>query len=124
MASRPILTPFPVITNGNMASSITSIITITQMLSMISYDISWTGTSPVGVISVQSSNTYATDASGKVINAGQWSTLPLSVTPTVSGNSGNGFIDIDASAGYAIRLVYTPTSGTGTLNVTVAGKVQ
>lgn len=91
---------------------------------MISYDISWTGTSPVGVISVQSSNTYATDASGKVINAGQWSTLPLSVTPTVSGNSGNGFIDIDASAGYAIRLVYTPTSGTGTLNVTVAGKVQ
>lgn len=90
---------------------------------MISYDISWSGTAPLGTMSVQVSNTYAQDSQGNVKNAGNWTTLVLSVVPSVSGNTGNGAIDIDATAFYAIRLVYNRTSGTGTMNATVAGKV-
>ncbi len=90
---------------------------------MIGYDISWTGSSPVGVMSVQVSNTYSTHSDGSVKNAGTWSTLPLSATPTVSGSTGNGFIDCEATGAYAMRLVYTRTSGTGTMQAVLSAKV-
>lgn len=124
MASRPVLTPFQVITNGSMAGNLTSAVTIVDNLSMIGYDISWTGTSPVGTMSVQISNTYKQNAQGGVLNAGNWTTISLSSPTAVSGNTGNGFIDIDATGAYAIRLVYTRTSGTGTMNATIAAKVS
>lgn len=90
---------------------------------MISYDISWTGSTPVGVMSVEVSNTYSQNGDGTVRNAGNWTTLTLSATPTVSGNTGNGGIDVDATGFYAIRLKYTRTSGTGTMNATINAKV-
>lgn len=124
MASRPILSPFPVIVNGNMASSIISDVTVIQNTSMVSYDISWTGTAPVGTMSVQVSNTYSQNADGSVRNAGNWTTLTLSAPTPVSGATGNGFIDVDATGSYAIRLVYTRASGTGTMNATISGKVS
>lgn len=123
MSSRPIAPPYSVITNGSMAGNITSAVTIIQNLSMISYDISWTGTTPVGVMTVQVSNTYAVNADGTVRNAGNWTTLTMSSPMTVTGNSGNGFADIDATGAFAIRLVYTRTSGTGTMNATLSAKV-
>lgn len=124
MSSRPQAAPFSVITNGSMAGNITSTPTIIQKLSMIGYDISWTGTAPVGVMSVQVSNTFSENADGTVKNAGNWTTLTLSTTPAVSGATGSGFIDVDATGAYAIRLVYTRTSGTGILNAVITAKVS
>jgi hypothetical protein len=124
MASRPIFPPYPVIVNGNMASPIISAITVIQNLSMVSYDISWNGTSPVGVVTVQVSNTYSQNADGTVRNPGNWTALVLSGPTNVSGNTGTGFIDVDEIAAYAIRLVYTPTSGTGTMQATINCKVS
>jgi hypothetical protein len=106
-----------------MSSTVTSAVTIIQKLSMVSYDVSWTGTSPVGNIYVQVSNTYSQNADGTVRNPGNWTNVALSANPTISTNSGNGFIDIDAIGAYAMRLVYEPVSGTGSLNVTINGKV-
>lgn len=123
MSSRPQFNPYPVIVNGSMAGNITSAVTVIQKLSLVSYAVSWTGTSPVGSMDVQVSNDYAQNVDGSVANAGNWSSIPLSSTPSISGNSNNGFIDIDANAGYAIRIVYTRVSGTGTMNVIVSGKV-
>lgn len=123
MSSRPQFTPHSVITNGSMAGNLTSEVTIIQKLSMLSYDISWSGTAPVGVITIQVSNSYSQNGDGTVRNAGSWTTLSLSSPTNVSGATGNGFIDVDATAAYAMRLVYTRTSGTGTMNVIVSGKV-
>lgn len=124
MSSRPQFNPYSVISAGSMATSLTSAVTIVQKLSMISYDVTWAaGSSPVGVISVQVSNSYSQNEDGSVKNAGSWTTLTLSSALAISGNTGNGFVDIDATGAYAIRLVYTRTSGSGTLNVVVAGKV-
>lgn len=129
MSSRPLVVPTYVVAgnsgvSGDMSqATVISKPTITQLLSMISYDISWSGTVPVGVITVQVSNSYSQNGDGSVRNAGNWTTLTLSAATNVSGNTGNGFIDVDATAGYAIRLVYTKTSGTGTLSVIVHGKV-
>lgn len=125
MSSRPQFNPYPVIVNGNMSSVIISAVTVIQKLSMISYDISWANaTSPAGVMSVQVSNTYSQNNDGTVKNAGNWQTLTLSAVPTVSGSSGNGFIDIDATGAYAIRLVYTPSAGSGTMQATINAKVS
>lgn len=133
MASRPLLKPFSVFnttTGTSMAASLTSLVSILDNMSMVSYSIVWSGGStPIGTISVQVSNDYAQDASGTVTNAGTWNTLPFTSNGSivtsfaVSGNSGNGFIDITGTAAHAIRLVYTRTSGSGTLAAVVVGKV-
>jgi hypothetical protein len=124
LASRSLIQPYPVIQNGNMASTITSAITILTNTSVVSYTYSWSGTAPSGTVSVQVSNDYSENAAGATSNPGTWNTLPLGGTTTVSGNTGNGAIDIDITGFYAIRTVYTPVSGTGTLQATIKGKVQ
>lgn len=128
MSSRPILSPYPVFnatTGRTMNASLTSLVTVIQNISTISYDISWTGAgSPVGTFSVQVSNTYAQNDAGGAKTTGNWTTLTLSSVPTVSTNTGNGAIEVDVTGFYAIRLVYNYVSGTGTLSATVNGKVQ
>ena len=90
----------------------------------MSYSYSWTGSSPSGTIAVQVSNDYSQNGDGTVNNPGTWNTLPLSTIPTISGNSGNGLVDIDITGAYAIRTTYTPISGAGTLTAVFKGKVQ
>lgn len=133
MSSRTQLNPYPVIgtvngqksgVSGDMSSSITSVVTIIQKLSLVSYAINWSGATGTGTISVQVSNDYELNSSGGVANAGTWNTLPLSAPTPVSGASGQGFIDLDASAGYALRLIYTPSGSTGLMTTTVCGKVS
>jgi hypothetical protein len=138
MSSRPYFKPYTVIPNAqgspagsaDMSANITSAPTVIQTLSMISYQIVWSGTSPVGAVSVQVSNSYSLNPDGSVQNTGSWDTIDflyngavVSSVP-VTGNSGSGFLDIDASGAYAMRLVYTATSGTGTMQAVVNAKVM
>ncbi len=114
---------------GSMGASITSAPTQLQSLSMVNYAFSWTGTSPVGTISIQASNDCTILPEGGV-SGGTWNTIPLisggaAVTSVpVTGNTGNGMVDIFGLAAYAVRAVYTYTSGVGTLTATVTGKVS
>jgi hypothetical protein len=131
LSTRPQIKPFQVVVNGDMSANITSTPTIISNLSRLSYGISWSGTSPVGTLSVQASNDYALNPDGRTAaNAGTWNTLTFMSggsavqSIAVSGNTGNGFIDIGPCGAYALRLVYTKTSGTGTLQATVVGKVS
>jgi hypothetical protein len=130
MSVRPYIPSYPVIVNGDMsAASLTSTITIIQKMSLMSYSYSWSGTSPVGTIKVQVSNDYAENSEGGVSNAGTWNDLVLNYggaavsSVPVSGNTGNGYIDIGPVGGYAIRTIYTKTSGTGTLQAVFNSKV-
>ncbi len=123
MSSRPIAS-FPVIVNGNMNASITSLPSIITNLSLMSYDISWAGTAPVGTMSVQVSNSYSENVDGSVRNAGSWTTVALSSPTSVSGSTGNGFIDVSQMGASAIRLVYTRVSGTGTMQAIFTAKAE
>ncbi len=129
MSSRTTLRPQQVISSGDMSDDIVSDPTILQSLSKLSYAMSWTGTSPVGTVSVEGSNDYSLDANGNVLNAGTWSVLTLQVnglpttTVTITGNTGSGIIDITDTAIYALRLIYTAGSGVGSLTAVVTGKV-
>lgn len=106
-----------------MSADITSKVTILQNMSMISYAVSWTGTAPIGVMGVQVSNDYSQNGDGTVRNPGTWTFITLSPAPAVSGDTGTGFIDIVQTAAFAMRLVYTRTSGTGVMQATIIGKV-
>lgn len=128
MADRPFLSPQNVITNGAMAGNLTSKPTVMKNLTKAAYSYSWTGSTPVGTVSVQVSNDYALNPDGTVLNAGTWSTATVSYNGTqvttvpVTGNTGNGFIELDTGA-YAVRTIYTAGSGTGNMQVLFCGKV-
>ncbi len=131
MATRPRIKKFPVIIDGDMSqATITSNTTIIEDITMISYSVSWSGTTPVGTLCVQVSNDYALNIDGSVANAGTWTPVPLVIAGLpvtqipISGNTGNGFIDIDLISAYAIQLLYTKASGTGLLQAIVNAKVS
>ncbi len=131
MSSRSNLRPQSVITNGSMsAASVTSAVTVLQSLTVGTYSYSWAGTAPIGNIAVQISNDYSILANGVVNNAGTWTTVYVTLNGStvvnaipVSGNTGNGVVEWSTGA-YAIRTVYTKTSGTGTLQAVINGKVS
>lgn len=117
-------------TSGSMAANITSQPLIMRSLSGMSFSYSWAGTSPIGTVSVEASNDYQENPDGTVKNAGTWNTLPLVnssgvlvTSMPVSGNTGNTFIDIRETSAWALRTVYTRTSGTGILTSLATGKV-
>lgn len=89
---------------------------------MMSYNAVWTGTSPVGTLSVEVSNDYSQNAAGVVVNPGDWTTLP-SLSLSITGNTGSAFLDIFQTGAFAIRLRYTRASGTGMLTAYFNGKV-
>lgn len=129
MSSRPLAGPFSAILNGDMSANITSKPSIIPNLSMMSYAYSWTGTAPVGTVSIQVSNDYSVNPAGATLNPGTWTTITFNLAGTpatsapVTGSPGNGFIDVDMTGAYAIRTVYTRTSGTGTLQAVFNAKV-
>jgi hypothetical protein len=98
------------ILDGDMAGNITS--TTQNVQEAVSFSVHgiWTGTSPVGTLDIQGSND------------GVNFTSVLSSPAAISGNSGQIMVNVEKHAYAYIRLVYTETSGTGTLNVYVNGK--
>lgn len=122
MSSRPLKAPYRVITNGDMSGDITSSVTIISNISLGSYIASWSGATPIGTLTVEVSNDYSVNADGSVKNPGTWVVFP-SATGAVSGNTGTGAFDVADNGFYAMRLKYTRTSGTGTMQAYFAGKV-
>lgn len=137
MSTRPNLRPQAVIgtgstpaVSGDMSASITSNPTILQSLTIGSYAYSWSGTSPIGGVSVQVSNDYALNPDGTVKNAGTWVAIYFTLNGStvvnsapLSGNTGEGVIEWSTGC-YAIRTLYTRVSGTGTFHSVVNGKVS
>lgn len=111
------------------SATITSTVTILDQCSRLSYQASWSGSTPVGTLAVQFSNDYSVFPDGTVNNSGSWTTATLSVAGSpassvaVSGNTGTSFIDVWETSAYAVRLVYTKGSGTGTLNASIKAGV-
>lgn len=130
MSTRTNLRPTVVLDAGDMSGSLISAPTILQSISGVSYTVTWSGTSPVGTVSVQVSNDYSLNPDGTVANAGTWISLYLNVSGTpsttvaLSGNTGSGFLEIEKTNAYAIRFIYTRASGIGSLTAIIAGKVS
>ncbi|MES2181065.1 MAG: hypothetical protein V4493_03080 [Pseudomonadota bacterium] len=129
MSDRPLIAPQrnkPIINAHSTGASFNGTPSIIQRLPGISYDIAWTGTTH-GTISIEVSNTYSIDATGAVLDAGNWNALPsaafIGTLPAPAGSPGNGFIDVIGTEAYAIRPVFTRTDGTGTMTIQACAKV-
>lgn len=117
------LEPFQVITNGDMSADIVSSITNIKGLDNIGYALTFTG-APVGIFSVEISADYSPGASpyAPPANAGNWVTITLSVPVVAAGAPNSAYIDITEISAPYIRLRYTATSGTGSVNALVVAK--
>lgn len=112
---------FQIITAGNMASgSITSSITDIQFIDNISLQLNISG-SPTGTFSVQGSIDHQQDTQGNVSVDGNWVDLGLGLAVT-AGNPTNILIDLNQASYSYVRVVYTRTSGSGTLNAFISAK--
>lgn len=132
MSRKNNLLKFQTITAGDMsAASITSAVTNIQFLDNIGLQLNFSG-SPVGLFQVQISADYAQDNEGNVQDPGNW--VPMVLTylvgstfvsaTTVPTSSGSPIaLDLNQLSFPWIRVVYTKTSGTGTLNAFITCKM-
>lgn len=107
--SRRQLPPYQIINAGNMASTVTSSTTYVGNVDGVTIQAVWTGT-PNG--------TFAINAS---VDGTDWTPLAYSNPFTASGSAGNFLTTITLSGIQQIQVVYTPSSGSGTLNAYIAG---
>lgn len=131
MSRKNNLLKFQLITAGDMSlSSLTSTITNIQFLDNIGIQLNFSG-SPVGTLEVQVSADHAQDNEGNVTVAGNWAPIPLSyilagsmtVATSVPTSVGSPiYLDLNQLSAPYIRVVYTKTSGTGTLNAFITCK--
>ncbi len=123
MSSRKnILPPASIVTAGDMSqASLTSLVTNIQYLDNICVELVFTGT-PTGTFEIQGSLDYQRDLNGNVTNAGHWVPITLPTPPIASGAAGDILIDMNQLSFPYIRVVYTRTSGSGSLNAYIGGK--
>jgi hypothetical protein len=115
--------PVQIVTSGDMSADVTSKGVFLDQLALYSIQAVWSGSSPTGTFKLQVSNDY----------------VPVSQTNSDPANAVTSWTDYTASsyaitangdymwnvtvAGYCwVRLKYTFTSGTGTLNAKFFGK--
>lgn len=119
--SKNFLPAYSVINAVSMAASITSSVTDVRYLDNLLYQVIWTGT-PTGTFDLQCSLDYQVGSGSTVLNSGTWSSIPLSSVVNPSGSASNTIIYIIEMPAPFLRLVYTRTSGTGTLTAYISGK--
>jgi hypothetical protein len=114
--------PVKILTDGDMSlASLTSSVFETKLQDNIGIQVNFTGT-PTGAFAVQVSLDYEVATGGRVLNPGTWNSLPLSPAVTASGSAGSAYIGINQLAAPYVRVVYTRTSGSGTLQIYGTGK--
>lgn len=95
-----------------MAADITGPTTTVDIMDNICYQVSWTSTTAVGVISVQGSVDN--------VNFDDLTFDPVLAQPT--SNNGRYLINLSVVAFPYIRVKYTRTSGTGNMKVYMSAK--
>lgn len=122
MSGKSNLRQFQNIVNGDMSqATVTSAVTCIQWLDNIGIQLTWTGAA-VGTFAVEVSADYAQDIEGNVQVAGNWTALSLSPAPVAAGVANTIYVDINGISAPWIRIKYTKTSSTGTLQGYITGK--
>lgn len=111
-----------IVTNGNMASSITSeTVPLDQVFGYSIQAVYTTAGTLAGVLELQASSNHQEDNEKNVIVAGNWVTI--SGTPVTLTGAGSFIWNVQDPNYLWVRLVYTPGVGdSGTLNATVNTK--
>lgn len=102
-------------------STLTSPVVQINYLDNVGVQLHFTGT-PTGTFQVQVSADHAQDPQGNVTVAGNWVPVNLSPAPVASGSADDIFIDLNQLSAPWMRVQYTNSSGTGTLDGWVTAK--
>ncbi len=121
MARKNVL--FPYTQSSSMATSVTTTPTHIAFLDNIAVQIDITTSDGIGTFALQGSCDYVKGDAENAAVTGNWVTITLSPTiPASASADAHTLINMQQLAFPWIRLVYTRSSGTGTLAVTITGK--
>lgn len=110
-----VLLPEHFLVAGDMSlSSITSSAIETKYQDNIGIQLNWTGT-PTGTFDFQVSMDHSQDINGNIKVAGTWVSLPVNPIVAPAGGASSAYVDFNQLSTPYIRVVYTRTSGSGTL---------
>jgi hypothetical protein len=119
MSGKKVLLPYKLVNAVSMGTSITSDPTNVQYIDNIGLQITATGT-PTGTLEVQGTASAEDPRDG---SSTQWDALTFDpALPAFTGAPASILININQFPFSRLRVVYTRTSGTGSLDVTVVGK--
>lgn len=131
MSGRKLALPsYKLIRAGDMSATITSPVTNIELYDNIAFQVNILSGSASGTLAVQVSLDYLPSSQGTP-NAGTWITL-LSATVTsgavivgtnVLVTAGNGYLKLNQVEAPWIRLLFTNSSSTGTLDAFICGKM-
>lgn len=107
-----------IITAGDMSGSLNSSTVHLDSIYAFSVQAVWTGTSPVGTLKLQASDDFLLNPGDAVTN---WIDI-AGASAAVSGNTGSQMFNYNGAGFQHVRLVYTFTSGVGTLNARIFNK--
>jgi hypothetical protein len=103
---------FAMLEDADLSGNLTGTMTNVQNLDKASIHISWAGSSPVGVVTVEARNS----------ERDSWYTVDMGAPINISGNSGDHLLVFNELPFYDMRLQYVATSGTGTVDAIITMK--
>ena len=112
MARKNIVPSFKMLDAASLGGNLTSAVVNVQNMDLASIHLKWTGTAPVGVITVEARNG----------SADPYYTLDFGSAINISGASGDHQIVLSSMPFTDIRLQYFFTSGSGSLTATITAK--
>lgn len=112
MARKNVLKSYKMLDSADLSGNITSDITNVINLDKASISISWTGTSPSGTITISARNG----------EKAPWQEVNFGSAITVSGNSGDHRIVFNELPFTDIKIDYTASSGTGSIDAYLTAK--
>ena len=113
MGRKNVVKSYKMIEAGDLASNIESTTTNVINLDKASIHLKWSGTSPIGTITVEAQNG----------ENDSWYELDFGSSINISGASGDHQIIFNELPFTSIRIQYTATSGTGEITATYTAKV-
>ena len=108
---------YKMLENADMTATTTSKLTEVSNLDKASIHVVWSGTAPIGTITVESTNDNPDNP------LAVWREVVFNATIEVTGDNGDHDIVFNELPFNAIRIKYAPTSGSGTINAALSAKV-
>lgn len=118
MARKNVIPSFKMLDSVSISTDQTSSTTNVTNLDRATIVLEWTGTSPVGVVTVEAQKKEIQNA----IADTSWIELDFGATIAISGNTGNHVLILDNLDFTDIRLQYVSTSGVGAMTATLTAK--
>lgn len=111
-----------IVSAGSLAANLQSPATEISFLDNVFYQCNITGATAAGTLKVQTSNDYQEiEPTRDIVNPGTWVDLP-GMSATIAGPDTVDF-DINQIGSCAIRIAFVQTSGTGSIDIYVSGKM-